>query len=787
MLTFWSALFEVALAEVRGLVRRPLEWVTGIVLPVFWVVLVGSIFSEGLMQGLPVAVVNLDAGAEAQRVVSVFESIPSIEPVSYPSPAAADRALKAGRVYASILIPAHYTEKTATGEGEPLSIAINKSYYAIGTILEVDLKLALADIKRERAAEALTKLRQGTLAATAEHLRVEEPDILFEGNPAFNFNRYLVATLVPGLLALGLAITVAGVLVREWRDGSAGELLKLARNSPAAAALGKLLPWVSIYSLIAAAWVAYFGGFAGWSVAGSLGLWLTASVVLMAAAASIVLFVTSLSLTWVIAMTGAVAVFAPTFPFTAFSYPFEAMTPGATFFGNLLPLTHYLAIQGQCMVLDSPPDHTLSSIGVLGLFVILPLAAGVPLYAWRLRLWAQKEKSRPQRPAEHTDGWTYSKIFFSTLRRVSLSRDTFVVALVAVGFYLVFYAWPYSNQQIEHIPTVVLDLDQSSSSRRFVSDLDASPTVKLLGVLANPAEADDLYRREVTSVVVTIPSGFETALARGENTTVHIRANGAFPVKGRAVQSAVSGLVTDSGRKLAAAGVYLSGMPPEVLGREDRLTAADAEIIYRFNEIGGYGNYTVPVVAPVILQAIMLMLVTFSVGAWLTRPKSCGFIGLALTYPARLGSAVFAAFWLIALLWFGYMQGFDFTMNEYGSMENAPGVLLAGLLFTADIVAMSLLIGLVVGTNHYSTQTIVMFSAPAVFISGAIWPAENITTLATEVFAHLLPSTPGIRSIVALSQDGATIAAVSPYLAEMALQTLLYLVLAGLWARARAK
>ena len=194
-----------------------------------------------------------------------------------------------------------------------------------------------------------------------------------------------------------------------------------------------------------------------------------------------------------------------------------------------------------------------------------------------------------------------------------------------------------------------------------------------------------------------------------------------------------------------------------------------------------------PAVAPVILQAVMLMLITFTMGDWLTKVRQAPWLYGALRYPFTRGPALLVGYWLLTTVWFYYMQGFDFWFNEYGSMHNALGVLGAGALFSADVVAFAVLISLLLGSNRYSSQTIVMFSAPAVFASGAIWPQDNMTAIAAQFFSHVVPSTPGIKAIVALSQDGASFPAVSPFLMEMAIQTVVYGLLALLWLRWRAR
>lgn len=370
--------------------------------------------------------------------------------------------------------------------------------------------------------------------------------------------------------------------------------------------------------------------------------------------------------------------------------------------------------------------------------------------------------------------------FLATLKTAIFNRDTLVITVVATAFYLIFYAWPYANQQIEHIPVMVLDQDQSASSRRFIQAFEASPAVDLVAVLHNEGEAMDAYRRDRVSIVVTIPQHFEADLAAGENTTVHLLSNGAFPVKGRAVQAALTGAVMDGERALSEASLLLAGTPNVVFETQTRLMGDGTTVLYRFNEIGGYGNYTVPIVGPVILQAVMFMMITMTLGGLLTKANPPALLMPALQWPVRLGSAMALAFWGIAYAWFLYMQGFDFWFNEYGSLATPAMTLLAGAIYCADLVAMAMAITLAMGSNRWTTQAVVMISAPAVFISGGIWPAENMWTWPVIALSHLLPSTPGIHAIVALSQDGAEWMDVTGNLLELALQATVYSAI-GIW------
>ena len=381
---------------------------------------------------------------------------------------------------------------------------------------------------------------------------------------------------------------------------------------------------------------------------------------------------------------------------------------------------------------------------------------------------------------------TFFETLCATLKGGIFNKDTVIIYVLAVAFYLIFYAWPYGNQQIEHIPTAVVDLDQSPASRRLVQELDASPTIRLTAILHSESEGMEALRREVVPVVLTIPEGYEVDLTKTDNTTLHIVGNGIFPVKVRAVQAAVAGLVQDKGRMLDMAPVFATGLSGTMATGAAGNTPTLA-LQYRFNDIGGYANYTVPAVSPVILQAVMLMAITMTLGGWLGARRRPDFIEAALEHPARLGLAVFTGYWTMAYAWFLYMQGFDFWFFEFGSFANAPLTLAAGALYCASVVSFGLMISALMGSNRWSTQTVVIMSAPSVFLSGAIWPAETIASPFVYAFSLFLPSTPGIRSILAASQDQAPLADLVTPFTLMCLQTVVYLAIAGLLAKNRSR
>ena len=452
-------------------------------------------------------------------------------------------------------------------------------------------------------------------------------------------------------------------------------------------------------------------------------------------------------------------------------------------FGVFLPLTHYLELQSGVWVLDAPAAVLIKQLGLLALFPLVMGGVGLPMLVRRMHGWVKKE-AIPVSAVADTSGNSFLAVMGQTARHAFFSKDTIAVFAGAVAFYLIFYGWPYSGQQVENIPTGIVDLDRSTASRNYVETLTAAPAVSERFIVHDEAEGLAAFRRGDVDVLVTVPGDYEKRLARGENASVHILGNGAYPVKTRAVQGAAGAAASDTEARFALASVMNPGTPPS-MSASAKLVGPAMTVIYRYNEISGYGNYTVPMVGPVIVQAVILFGVSVAFGNWLVVNRRERWMAAVIRHPVRRGLAAFLAFWLIALAWFLYMQGFDFSVGEYGAMANPQATFLVALTFTAAVSALAMALATVTGAGWTAPLT-VSLSAPSLFISGAVWPLENMSPV-VQGLSQLLPSTVGIPASAAAAQAGAATADVLPACLEMALLAVMYLGVACIRIKNQAK
>lgn len=783
MSSFLSDFKRAFVQEARTTSDTPLLWLTGIVVPVFWCLAVVAVFATGLMRNIPVGLVDYDNSAESRDLIRSLDAVASVDFVNYENPQAATADLATGNIYALFVIGHNWSEKTSGSRSDSaLELFLNKSYYAIATTVETDLKLALSQIQIGQMLEAASVVGGG-FAGNKERLAVLDADILIAGNPALNFKAYLLTTILPGVLALGAILTCVGSLTREWRLKTVHQVVETYSHLTGFL-LGRMSFWLVLYSLMGLAYLAWFTGWEGWGVQGNLAAWTLGIVLFFASMPALAMLYTSLSPSWIIAMSVAIGTTAPIFPFTGFSFPLDSMDAAAQLLAQFLPLTWYLRLHSSQWVLGSELSHTIYLLSMLSLFVIIPAAVGLTLMPLRMRKWAQKEREA-QPVIDLPEPVGFWETVRTVLARGAFTKDTFVIFVIAVAFYLLFYAWPYAAQNVTSIQTAVVDLDRSAASRAMIERIKSVAMINVVAIGTDRAEGESLYKTEKVAAVITIPENFEENLLAGKHTSVALTANGAFPVKSRAVMAGLMGVVGETTAASMALNLVRAGAPLETLKKLQTAPVAFTDVNL-YNPLSGYASYIVAAVMPIIIQAVMFVSIVMSLGGWLASANPPSVLR-AVCRNVHGFAALYVAFWLFSLMWLAYALGPDFVLFDFASMQNPGGTLLMAAIFGAAVVSFGLAFTFAMGTNAYGAQFFVVISAPALFLSGVVHPLFDMTPPAL-VLRLLLPSTSGINGLVAVSQNGAPLYAVTVQIAHLLLLTVAYGVLAFvLWKRTARK
>lgn len=174
-------------------------------------------------------------------------------------------------------------------------------------------------------------------------------------------------------------------IARELWSNNVKAWLESGHGSVSAAVAGKLIPHYAYYCLVFLFYIALFAGQGGFAPSGSILLWFVFGALCLAVFCAMSILIYAVAPNWRFALVVASGYAAPALPFTGFSIPLDSMGEYVRAFAQCLPLTWLLQGQAQVWTLDSSLRTTGHTLFAFFLLLILPLAAGYPLFRKKIK------------------------------------------------------------------------------------------------------------------------------------------------------------------------------------------------------------------------------------------------------------------------------------------------------------------------------------------------------------------------------------------------------------------
>ncbi len=291
-------------------------------------------------------------------------------------------------------------------------------------------------------------------------------------------------------------------------------------------------------------------------------------------------------------------------------------------------------------------------------------------------------------------------------------RDRRMMAFIVVVPLIQLIVFGYAvNLDIDRVPTIIVDLDQTSSSRRHIQRLLADGTLIETGRTPNQDQAERLLEEGAASVVLVIPPGFGRNLTRGDGAEVQVIVDGTNPNRSAVAASAVQRYFAHAAIEQLEAqmGGTLPGPSVELATR------------IRYNPSLETAIFIVPGIS-----AILLIIITTIVTAMgLAREREVGTLEQVLVTP--LSPAVIIMGKLIP---FAVIGLFDFTLALTAGAWIFDMPLRGSFLFLYGATSLYLLTtlgaGLLISTMSKSQQQAFMAAfaimLPTILLSGIMTP-----------------------------------------------------------------
>ena len=207
------------------------------------------------------------------------------------------------------------------------------------------------------------------------------------------------------------------------------------------------------------------------------------------------------------------------------------------------------------------------------------------------------------------------KDFWNVVRRemrIILQRPIFFLAsFVVLGFNACFYV-TFTEQGIPHeLPIAVVDMDNSSTSRLFRQNLDATPLGSVIEYPTFTDAREDMQKGRITSVVV-LPDGFNNDIQANRRPTIEFYVNNLYFVGGAMAYKDILEMVNLTGGAVQREFLRARGVNDrEIMGRIQPIVL-DQHMIG--NPTTNYGIYLNNILLPGILELIIILVTIYALG-----------------------------------------------------------------------------------------------------------------------------------------------------------------------------
>ncbi|MDR2236862.1 MAG: ABC transporter permease [Chryseobacterium sp.] len=254
---FWKVFFT----EWKTIIKKPsiILWTLGV--PVVIFILYASIFGDGVLRKLPLAVLDEDktsVSRELKRQISANSSLNFTHEVQNEEEGL--KLIRTSKVIGLVIIPNDFQKDISKGKIVQVVLYVNNHYMTPAGIVSKGFNAAVGGFAASAKVNVLMKKGSSPLQAK-EMIQpvVMRSHTLF--NPFLNYAYYLCLSFFPMVLQLTVMITTLYILGSVLKYNQGRQLYNLSGDNVIAAYFGKILPYTFIFSILAFLMTAYLFGY----------------------------------------------------------------------------------------------------------------------------------------------------------------------------------------------------------------------------------------------------------------------------------------------------------------------------------------------------------------------------------------------------------------------------------------------------------------------------------------------------------------------------------------------
>ena len=800
-----NLLYNVLFRECHRITSRRLYFGVCILLPLFCLFFMATIFGNGQMENIPIGIVDQDNTAASRTIARRIAATPTFRVTEhFTDEASARQALQRKEIYGYLSIPPQFEQKTVSGTGATLTYYYHYALLSVGSELMAAFETTLAPVALSPIVVQAEALGVGQEQIQTFLLPVEaNTHPLY--NPDMDYSIYLSQPFFFVLFQILILLVTVYTIGSEFKFGTTQEWMGAAtpagkdpanlRNADMLTAVaGKLLPYTVMFSVIGILANYVLFGLMNIPFQGSLWLMNIVTVLFIMATQALAVLIFSIFpkiayIISVVSMVGSLGatLSGVTFPVTAMYAPVHAAS-------YLFPVRHFTEAAQAMIYFGAGFAYFWQSVAVLLVFLLLAILILPLLKWWILRMKESEEtlhigdKALSGIAATDIQSGISSGTSLGTEASLSnvirhewkaIATNPAILLVLAGGIFLygLLYNYMYAPNLVRKAPVAVVDLSHSALSREYVRWLDAAPQTSVYAQTPNILEARKWMKKGEVTGILYIPSDFETHVARGETSvfTLYAATDAFLNFKGlQEASSRVMLAVNDAHRR--AGTVFL---PPQGLLAVASSTPVSVSGTALYNYTEGYGSYLIPAVMIVIIFQTMLMVIAMLTGEEAEQRREGIHSMRARSLKDMLcivsgRTFVYVMLYDVCSMFLLGLLPHIFSIPNIGSGWDIVTMMIPFLLATSFF---ALAVSRWFTDSEAPLLMIAFFSVGYIFLSGVSYPLELMPWY-WQAAHYVFPVAPAVLAFVKLNSMGGSLADIWPQMLTLWIQVIIY----GAWA-----
>ena len=345
-----------------------------VVLPLFLLFFMSTIFGDGQMRHLPIGIVDGDNTATSRSIVRDIAAVPTFEVAKhYTDDAEARAAVQRKEIYGYLSIPPRFEEAMMRGTGATLSYYYHYALLAVGGEVMSAFETALIPVRMAPIVVEAVTLGAGEGNIETFLLPMTSDDHALY-NPSLDYAVYLAVPIFYIMFQILVLLVTLYAVGSERKGATAVSWLVAADGNILRAVVGKLLPYTLIFICEALLAGVVFFHWEHIPMAGSMPLFTLATVLFIVAtqAVAVILYTLFPVFSLVISVVSMVGSLGATL--SGLTFPLSAMSPLVQWVARLFPVRHFTEAM-QCIIyFDGGFSACWSQLAVLCVFPLVMVA-----------------------------------------------------------------------------------------------------------------------------------------------------------------------------------------------------------------------------------------------------------------------------------------------------------------------------------------------------------------------------------------------------------------------------